>query len=119
MGSWAALSCDRKFPIQRGTEAGVRYLISCSWIYLSLHTHSIYTGIHAEHKDCVCLVCICVCVAGVGGGLCICVETVSFLSKTGKVIFHLQGCQGGPKRDFACASCRLLIVTSKKHSGQR
>ena len=58
VGSWAALSCDRKFPAQRGTEAGVRYLISCSWIYLSLHTHSIYTGIHVEHKDCVCLVCI-------------------------------------------------------------
>ena len=65
MGS-TELGSDRKFPTQGGTEAGVRELISCSWIYPSLHTHSIYTEIHAEHKDYVCRVCICVCV-------CVCV----------------------------------------------
>lgn len=57
------LGSDRKFPIERGTEEGMEHLSSCSWIYLSLHIHSIYTRIHGEHKDFVCLSCICgVCV---------------------------------------------------------
>ena len=59
------LGSDRKFPIERGTEKGMEHLISCSWIYLSLHTHSIYTRIHGEHKEFVSVVhLLCVCVGG-------------------------------------------------------